>query len=132
MLFTNVTVSKKILRHCPTLSVLRRHPSPNRSMFDGLISKSKCQGFEIDAEDSKRLAGSLDTAAVESDPCFNKLLRILSTRCMPPAQSLPDSDGNIALTPFGMHLAGIPAPPTVGKSKFEYFIRCVVDGANSQ
>ena len=80
MLFANVTVSKKILRHYPTLSVLRRHPSPNRSMFEGLISKARCRGFEIDIEDSKRLADSLDAAQIDGEPYFNKLLRILSTR----------------------------------------------------
>ena len=86
MLLANVTVSKKILTQYPTLSVLRRHPSPNRAMFDGLISKARCKGFEIDIEDSKRLADSLDAAEVKGEPYFNKLLRILSTRCMSPAQ----------------------------------------------
>lgn len=31
------------------------------------------------------------------------------------AVSSRDVDGNVSLTPLGMHLAGIPAPPTVGK-----------------
>jgi len=82
MLLANVTVGKKILRQFPTLSILRRHPSPNRSMFDALISKAKCRGFDISIEDSKHLADSLDKAVIEDDPYFNKLLRILSTRCM--------------------------------------------------
>lgn len=86
MLLANVTVSKKILRHYPTLSVLRRHPAPNRAMFDGLISKAKSRGFTLDIEDSKKLADSLDAAVDPSDPYINKLLRILSTRCMSPAQ----------------------------------------------
>jgi exosome complex exonuclease DIS3/RRP44 len=86
MLLANVTVGKKILRHYPTLSVLRRHPAPNRSMFDSLISKAKCRGFSINIEDSKKLADSLDAAVIDADPYFNKLLRILSTRCMTPAQ----------------------------------------------
>jgi exosome complex exonuclease DIS3/RRP44 len=86
MLLANVTVAKKILRHYPTLSVLRRHPAPNRQMFDSLISKAKSRGLAIDIEDSRRLADSLDAAQVESDPYINKLLRILSTRCMSPAQ----------------------------------------------
>ena len=47
MLLANVTVAKKILRHYPTLSVLRRHPAPNRSMFDGLIQKAKTIGVSI-------------------------------------------------------------------------------------
>jgi len=86
MLLANVTVAKKILRHYPTLSVLRRHPAPNRAMFDSLIEKARCRGFIIDIEDSKRLADSLDAATDPSDPYINKLLRILSTRCMSPAQ----------------------------------------------
>eukprot|EP00977_Amphora_coffeiformis_P014574 scaffold4097_cov166-Amphora_coffeaeformis.AAC.31 len=86
MLLANVTVSKKILRHYPTLSVLRRHPAPNRSMFDSLISKAQCKGLKIEIDDSKRLADSLDAAQVPDDPYVNKLLRILSTRCMSPAQ----------------------------------------------
>jgi exosome complex exonuclease DIS3/RRP44 len=86
MLLANVTVSKRILRNFPTLSVLRRHPAPNRSMFDSLISKAKCRGVTINIDDSKKLADSLDAAIVKDDPYFNKLLRILSTRCMSPAQ----------------------------------------------
>lgn len=86
MLLANVTVAKKILRHYPTLSVLRRHPAPNRSMFDSLISKAKSRNLTINIEDSKQLADSLDAAHVEGDPYINKLLRILSTRCMSPAQ----------------------------------------------
>ena len=106
MLLANVTVSKKILRHYPTLSVLRRHPSPNRSMFEGLISKAKCRGFEIDIEDSKRLADSLDAATIESEPYFNKLLRILSTRCMSPAQYFCSGE----YRPTDWHHYGLAAP----------------------
>ena len=88
MLLANVTVSKKILRHYPTLSVLRRHPAPNRSMFDGLIQKAQTRGISICIDDSKKLADSLDAAAnvTSDDPYLNQLLRILSTRCMSPAQ----------------------------------------------
>jgi exosome complex exonuclease DIS3/RRP44 len=86
MLLANITVAKKILRRFPTLSVLRRHPAPNRAMFECLISKARCRGFEIDIETSKRLADSLEASQIESETYFNKLLRILSTRCMSPAQ----------------------------------------------
>lgn len=86
MLLANVTVAKRILRQYPTLSVLRRHPAPNRSMFDPLISKAQSIGLSINIDDSKKLADSLDAAQVESDPYINILLRILSTRCMSPAQ----------------------------------------------
>jgi len=88
MLLANVTVSKKILRHYPTLSVLRRHPAPNRSMFDGLIQKAKTKGISLCIDDSKKLADSLDEAGkkLSDNPYLDKLIRILSTRCMSPAQ----------------------------------------------
>ncbi|CAM9455731.1 unnamed protein product [Pylaiella littoralis] len=86
MLLANITVGKKILRHFPTLSVLRRHPSPSRQQFDGLLVIAHAVGIELDVGNSKKLAGSLDRATREDDPYFNKLLRILTTRCMMPAQ----------------------------------------------
>lgn len=106
MLLANVTVSKKILRHYPTLSVLRRHTAPNRSMFQSLQSKARCRGFEIDIEDSKRLADSLDEAVMDSDPYFNRLLRILSTRCMSPAQYFCSGE----YKPTEWHHYGLAAP----------------------
>ncbi len=88
MLLANVTVAKKILRHYPTLSILRRHPAPNRSMFDSLIQKAKTRGISLCIDDSKKLADSLDDAGriLSADPYLDQLLRILSTRCMSPAQ----------------------------------------------
>ena len=106
MLLANITVAKKILRNYPTLSVLRRHPAPNRAMFEGLISKARCRGFEIDIENSKRLADSLDAAQLESEPYFNKLLRILSTRCMSPAQYFCSGE----FRPMDWHHYGLAAP----------------------
>lgn len=106
MLLANITVAKKILRHYPTLSILRRHPSPSRTMFESLISKARCRGFEIDIEDSKRLADSLDAATIDSDPFFNRLLRILSTRCMSPAQYFCSGE----FKPTEWHHYGLAAP----------------------
>mmetsp|Transcript_14712 Transcript_14712/g.21010 ORF Transcript_14712/g.21010 Transcript_14712/m.21010 type:complete len:1218 (-) Transcript_14712:132-3785(-) len=106
MLLANVTVAKKILRHFPTLSILRRHPAPNRSMFDSLISKAQCRGFAIHIEDSKRLADSLDDAILPNDEYFNKLLRILSTRCMSPAQYFCSGE----YKPTDWHHYGLAAP----------------------
>lgn len=37
-------------------------------------------GVELHVDNSKKLAESLDRATRESDPYFNKLLRILGTR----------------------------------------------------
>jgi exosome complex exonuclease DIS3/RRP44 len=101
-----VTVSKKILRHYPTLSVLRRHPAPNRSMFNDLISKARSRGWEIRIDDSKQLADSLDEAQDLSDPFVNKLLRILSTRCMSPAQYFCSGE----FRPTEWHHYGLAAP----------------------
>lgn len=106
MLLANVTVGKKILRHYPTLSVLRRHPAPNRSMFQGLIGKAKSRGVDINIEDSKRLADSLDAAVIDGQPYFNKLLRILSTRCMSPAQYFCSGE----FRPTEWHHYGLAAP----------------------
>jgi len=106
MLLANITVSKKILRHYPTLAVLRRHPSPNRSMFDSLISKAKSKGLKIEIENSKCLADSLDAAQVKEDPYVNKLLRILSTRCMSPAQYFCSGE----FPPTEWHHYGLAAP----------------------
>jgi exosome complex exonuclease DIS3/RRP44 len=106
MLLANITVAKKILRHYPTLSVLRRHPSPNRTMFEGLISKARCRGFEIDIDNSKKLADSLDAATIDDEPYFNKLLRILSTRCMSPAQYFCSGE----YKPMDYHHFGLAAP----------------------
>jgi exosome complex exonuclease DIS3/RRP44 len=106
MLLANITVAKKILRRFPTLSVLRRHPSPNRAMFEGLISKARCRGFEIDIETSKRLADSLEASQIQSEAYFNKLLRILSTRCMSPAQYFYSGE----YRPTDWHHYGLAAP----------------------
>jgi exosome complex exonuclease DIS3/RRP44 len=107
MLLANVTVSKKILRNYPTLSVLRRHPAPSRAAFDTLIKKAKnCKGFVINIDDSKKLADSLDNAVIEKDPYFNKLLRILSTRCMSPAQYFCSGE----YKPTEWHHYGLAAP----------------------
>ena len=86
MLLANITVSKKVLRHYPTLGVLRRHEPPSREQFEPLMDAAKAAGVLIDITSSKALADSLDLAVKEDDAYFNKLLRIMSTRCMMPAQ----------------------------------------------
>lgn len=86
MLLANITVSKQILRYFPALGVLRRHQPPSVSQFSSLLKLAKTVGVNIDITTSKSLADSLDKAVKENDPYFNKLLRIMSTRCMKPAQ----------------------------------------------
>ena len=86
MLLANVTVGKRVLRQYPTLGVLRRHPSPDLERFDGLISKANSAGMTIDPTTSLTLSKSLDNCVIEADPYVNKIVRILTTRCMRPAE----------------------------------------------
>lgn len=86
MLLANITVSKKILRHFPALAVLRRHQPPSREQFVPLMATARIAGIHLDISSSKTLADSLDLAVRPEDPSFNQLLRMLSTRCMMPAQ----------------------------------------------
>jgi exosome complex exonuclease DIS3/RRP44 len=97
MLLANITVARLIYERFPDSSLLRRHPSPNQSSFDALIRATTDMGITIDPSSSKTLAASLDKAEVSSDAYFNKLLRIMTTRCMMQAQyfcsgTLPYSD----------------------------------------
>jgi exosome complex exonuclease DIS3/RRP44 len=54
--------------------------------FAPLVSAAAAVGVTLDITTSKTLADSLDAAVRPGDDYFNKLLRILSTRCMMPAQ----------------------------------------------
>ena len=86
MLLANITVSKKVLKHYPTLAVLRRHAPPSREQFQPLLDSANAVNVNININTSKTLADTLESAVRPNDPYFNKLLRILSTRCMMPAQ----------------------------------------------
>jgi exosome complex exonuclease DIS3/RRP44 len=86
MLLANITVAKKILKHYPTLAILRRHQPPSREQFAPLLAAANVAGVSLDIGNSKKLADSLDATVRMDDPYFNKLMRILSTRCMMPAQ----------------------------------------------
>lgn len=86
MLLANITVAKKTLKHFPTLSILRRHQPPSIEQFRPLLIAASVSGFSLDVSNSRALADSLDAAVRPDDPFFNKLLRMLSTRCMMPAQ----------------------------------------------
>ncbi|KAK6924586.1 PIN domain [Dillenia turbinata] len=81
MLAANVSVAEKILKHFPACSLLRRHPTPTKEMLEPLLRTAAAVGLNLDTSSSKALADSLDQA-VRDDPYFNKLIRILATRCM--------------------------------------------------
>ncbi|XP_031771061.1 exosome complex exonuclease RRP44 [Apis florea] len=82
MLLANISVATKILEEFPECAILRRHPEPPPSNFEPLIKAAKNQGFIINVNSGKELAESLDNCHKESNPYFNTMLRILTTRCM--------------------------------------------------
>jgi exosome complex exonuclease DIS3/RRP44 len=82
MLLANVYVAKKIQETFPESSMLRRHPKPPQNNFETLIKAVEPMGFNIDPSTSLTLSKTLDTAVVPTDPYFNKLIRIMTTRCM--------------------------------------------------
>lgn len=98
MLLANVAVAEKIVTHFPSNSVLRKHSSPKaiQVLFYFLIKKmikSKIKirdfsklldslGYQLDYSTSRALADSLDSINRLHDPFFNKLIRIMTTRCM--------------------------------------------------
>lgn len=49
-------------------------------------------GFDVSVETSKQFAASLDKAVRPNDPFFNKLIRIMATRCMNQAVYFPLAD----------------------------------------
>lgn len=94
MLLANVAVGKEILKNFPTFAMLRRHPVPKPENFLPLIRAAKIAGFEVNVETSKLLADSLDNCVIPERPFFNKLVRILTTRCM--TQAVYFSSGELA------------------------------------
>lgn len=105
MLAANVAVAQKILKHFPTCSMLRRHPVPTPKMLEPLVRLGAAVGVDLDITSSRSLADSLDRAVGE-DPYFNKLIRILATRCM--TQALYFSSADVAEAEY--HHYGLAAP----------------------
>ncbi|XP_043726094.1 exosome complex exonuclease RRP44 homolog A [Telopea speciosissima] len=105
MLAANVSVAEKILKHFPQCSLLRRHPSPTKEMLEPLLRTAAAIGLILDVSSSKALADSLDRA-VGDDPYFNKLIRILATRCMTQAVYFCSGD----LSPPEFHHYGLASP----------------------
>ncbi|CAA0823316.1 ribonuclease II family protein, partial [Striga hermonthica] len=105
MLAANISVAKKILEHFPLTSLLRRHPSPTKEMLEPLLRTAAAVGICLDVTSSKALADSLDHA-VGDDPYFNKLIRILATRCM--TQAVYFCSGDLSPPEFSHY--GLAAP----------------------
>ncbi|KAJ2609274.1 exosome catalytic subunit dis3, partial [Coemansia sp. RSA 1285] len=86
MLLANISVAQKIYEHFPDSALLRRHPEPPAQNFDNLQHALKPLDIQLETGSSLALARSLDRAVLPTDPYFNNLLRILTTRCMMQAQ----------------------------------------------
>ena len=82
MLLANVAVAERLAAFYPTFAILRRHPKPKEKQLRELVEQLAKFGFEVSTESSKKLAESLDLAERPNDPFFNKIVRILATRCM--------------------------------------------------
>ncbi|CAM6111100.1 unnamed protein product [Calypogeia fissa] len=106
MLAANVAVAEKIVNHFPQFALLRRHPVPSTKMLEPLLLTAAAVGVELDVSSSKVLADSLDRAVSSEDPYFNKLIRILATRCM--TQAVYFCSGE--LTPPEYHHYGLASP----------------------
>eukprot|EP01117_Protostelium_nocturnum_P014512 TRINITY_DN5529_c0_g1_i2.p1 TRINITY_DN5529_c0_g1~~TRINITY_DN5529_c0_g1_i2.p1 ORF type:complete len:923 (+),score=171.48 TRINITY_DN5529_c0_g1_i2:291-3059(+) len=106
MLLANVSVAEKIYHHFPNFAILRRHPTPPEENFKPVINAAKHLGATLNIENSKALADSLNAADIPGDPFINKLLRILTTRCMTQAQYF--SSGSVAKDQFAHY--GLATP----------------------
>ncbi|KAJ3051446.1 exosome catalytic subunit dis3 [Rhizophlyctis rosea] len=82
MLLANIYVAKKIQSVFPESSMLRRHPRPPPSNFETLTKAVGELGLTLDPSTSKTLADSLDRCVLPEEPYINKLIRIMTTRCM--------------------------------------------------
>jgi len=87
MLLANQSVARKILDTFPMFGVLRRHQPPKDEalkMLKKLLAKNGHDDFKFGS--NKELGESLSKAVKPGDPYFNKLVRIMTTRCMNQAE----------------------------------------------
>lgn len=92
MLLANVAVATAIVAAFPSCSLLRRHQTPAPRQFEPLLAAATSAGFTLDVSNSGALAASLDSAVRSGDAYFNKLVRIMATRCMTQAQYFGSAD----------------------------------------
>ncbi|KAG5500358.1 hypothetical protein JKF63_03450 [Porcisia hertigi] len=87
MLYANAAAAAKVYECYPQWTLLRRHERPAEGAFDtlndALYGKLRVR---LDDATSLTLNKSLDKCQDPQDPYFNKLVRILTTRCLRQAQ----------------------------------------------
>jgi exosome complex exonuclease DIS3/RRP44 len=106
MLLANCAVADKILAAFPACALLRRHPPPTERMLEPLLRAAAAAGVTLETGSSGALGASLDAARRTSDPYFNKLLRIMATRCM--TQALYCASGELPPAEYAHY--GLAAP----------------------
>lgn len=86
MLLANISVAQRIYQAFPETAILRRHPPPPLENFNALNQALAIKGFHLETSSSKALAQSLDRIIDPQDGFFNRLVRIMTTRCLYQAQ----------------------------------------------
>ncbi|CAG2110448.1 unnamed protein product [Medioppia subpectinata] len=94
MLLANISVAKRIYEEFPSLSLLRRHPTPSSSNFEDLMGCAKSKGYNMDTSSGKSLSDSLNKAIDPDNPFMNLMFRMVTTRCM--TQALYFCSGSLA------------------------------------
>lgn len=91
MLLANTAVAQRIVETFPSTSLLRVHPAPAQEAFSELKRQLEGKAYSLDTRSAMDLGRSLDE--IRSDNLFfNKLVRILVTRCMTQAVYCPSGD----------------------------------------
>uniref|UniRef100_A0A7S1W5K4 Ribosomal RNA-processing protein 44 n=1 Tax=Neobodo designis TaxID=312471 RepID=A0A7S1W5K4_NEODS len=93
MLFANVAAARQIYKAFPSHALLRRHQAPADRACDDLNAALAARHLPLlDVSSSKSLNESLNRCMSVDDPFINKLVRILTTRCLKQAQYFCSGD----------------------------------------
>jgi len=87
MLLANEASARQISTAFKAFSVLRKHEPPQEDKMQDLAALLQCHGVnKFTWKTNKDLSDSLDQCENTDDAFFNKIVRILTTRCMNEAQ----------------------------------------------
>lgn len=83
MLMANRYAALRISSFYPGYAVLRNHRPPRNELIEDLKELLRCHGiFDFETTSNKVLGESLAKLVKKGDPFFNRLVRIMTTRCM--------------------------------------------------
>ncbi|CAE7216667.1 DIS3, partial [Symbiodinium pilosum] len=102
MLLANRKVAEEISKCWEQTSVLRRHPPPKEESMSELKKLLAAYGIkDFESGSNKELQYSLDHVDKPDDPFFNRLVRIMSTRCMDFARYFCTGDPDVPKKDWG-------------------------------